>query len=233
MPRHPLKFNDSLLSTEGGDRATAYVMSNKVLALREGHLVTWLDRHCQNRWAHVSREGQLKGTGPLGGTCVDNHCGAAMVQVGNAVHALTGGHHTSFEHYTMNLDQMGSWDHVATLEGKGTYPSLVSTSEGRLHVSYRVPGELWTLEHRSFDGSAWSEARCLVQAHKPGYIYWTNDLSIGPKENSTSCSETPPCKTMVTSSWGHLISTVGMGESVGKGAMEKTTPWEVAFPTCL
>lgn len=55
------------LTTSGGDRATGYVMSNKI-ARRDGHLVcTWLDVERRNQWAVVDLAcGEIVRTGTVG-----------------------------------------------------------------------------------------------------------------------------------------------------------------------
>ena len=173
-----------LLSTNGGDRATAYTMSNKLIPLREGYLVTWIDSQRRNHWALVDLDNdRLVGSGLLGGPCVDNHCGAALVRVGEHVHAVTGGHHSPFQHYRMHSSQPGRWQHVARINVKGTYPSLAGDSQGGIHLAYRSPGDRWSLNYSRFQNGQWTESRALFAADKPGYIYWTNGLSTGPDDS--------------------------------------------------
>ncbi len=169
-----------LLSANGGDRATAYAMSNKLVALPEGYLVTWIDSQRQNQWAIVDPvTGQISQRGPLGSPCVDNHCGAALVRVQDHVHAITGGHHSSFQHYRMNVSQPGRWQPIATINVEGTYPSLASDSQGRVHLTFRTPGTRWSLAYCQFQDAGWTASRPLLVAHKPGYTYWTNGLAVG------------------------------------------------------
>ena len=168
-----------LLSTNGADRATAYAMSNKLIPLPNGYLVTWLDSQRQNQWAMVNPgTGQIARSGALGGICVDNHCGAALVCVENHVHAIIGGHHSPFEHYRMDLSQPERWNHVATVDVKGTYPSVVTDSKRRIHMAYRTPGDRWSLAYCRFQDDRWTPSTALVVADKPGYIYWTNGLAV-------------------------------------------------------
>ncbi|MCF7855830.1 MAG: BNR repeat-containing protein [Candidatus Pacebacteria bacterium] len=174
-----------LLSNTGSDRATAYAMSNKIAALPDGYLCTWLDNQRRNRWGLVDREnGRIAGTGPLGDPCVDNHCGAALAVTSKAVHAIIGGHHSAFHHYRMNLSAVGEWQYIATIDVPGTYPSVTSDSDGRLHLAFRSSAdEHWTLDYCGFENGCWSEPQSLVVAEKSGYIYWTNGLTVGPDDS--------------------------------------------------
>jgi len=172
-----------LLSSDGGDRATAYAMSNKIVMLPQGYLCTWIDRRCQNQSALVDADtGQIRHRWPLGKPRVDNHCGAALALVDGHVHAVTGGHHTPLEHYLLDASGDRAWRHVATISAKATYPSVACDSAGRLHLAFRCRGAgRWTLNTCRFDGTVWSPPRPIVKAQKPGYVYWTNALAAGPK----------------------------------------------------
>lgn len=169
-----------VLSANGGDRATAYAMSNKIVPLSGGYLVTWIDDQRQNQWAIVDlAKGSVSKSGSLGVPCVDNHCGAALVLGEEHVHAVTGGHHTAFQHYRMALSQPGEWQHVATIEVQGTYPCVASDFQGRIHLVFRTPGDRWSLDYCRFQDEGWAPPQPLVRAEKPGYIYWTNGLTVG------------------------------------------------------
>ena len=74
------RMKKTILSRSGGDRATAYAMSNKIVSLPDGYLCTWIDSRRLNRWALVDRaDGAVLREGALGEPCLDNHCGAAPV----------------------------------------------------------------------------------------------------------------------------------------------------------
>ncbi len=170
-----------LLSKQGGDRATAYVMSNKIVELADGFLCTWIDSRRINQWGLVDKSsGQVIAGGAIGEPCVDNHSGAALALAGDAVHAVTGGHMTPFRHYRMKLDAIGEWNHCSTIEIKGTYPCAVSAPDGRLHLSFRAPGQRWTMNYCRFEDEQWSPEQPLVTARKTGYIYWTNGMAVAP-----------------------------------------------------
>jgi len=172
----------TLLTSHGGDRATAYAMSNKIVRLPHGYLCTWIDCRRQNQCALVDADtGDVLQRAPLGKPCVDNHCGAALALAEGRVHAVTGGHHTPLEHYVLDASGDPAWRHVATIQAQATYPSVASDSAGGLHLAFRCRGrDRWTLNICRFDGATWTPPRPLVRAHKPGYVYWTNGLTSGP-----------------------------------------------------
>lgn len=184
------------LSRQGGDRATGYAMSNKVIRLPEGLLCTWIDCRRQNRWAMVDGgSGEILREGEIGEPGADNHCGAALAATAGEVHAVTGGHHGPLRHYRFENAE-GNWRELATIEGRGTYPSLVADREGALHLAFRSSGERWTLEYCRFENGRWMPSRSLVRASIAGYIYWTNGLAVGPDGslhvlfgNTTQCGE--------------------------------------------
>jgi hypothetical protein len=172
-----------LLSEYGSDRATAYAMSNKIVSLADGYICTWIDSRRQNQWALVDRNsGQIFRSGPLGRPCLDNHCGAALVEVQGMIHAITGGHHSPFEHYLLESATADQWLHVASIDVKGTYPSVACDSKGKLHLTFRSPGDLWTLDYCRFENDQWTPVQTVITAEKSGYIYWTNGLAIGPDD---------------------------------------------------
>jgi len=130
-----------LLSKTGGDRGTAYVMSNKI-ARRGGRLIcTWIDSRRQNQWAMVDpNSGKILRTGPVGEPRRDNHCGAAMTtDVDGTLHLVVGAHHGPLVHYRMPPDD-DEWQVVEDGRAVGqlsTYPSLVCDGNGTLHLTYR------------------------------------------------------------------------------------------------
>ncbi len=173
------------LSDNGGDRATGYVMSNKIVRLGNSLLCTWLGNLRQNYWALVDvPSGQICEMGSLGGAVADNHCGAAIaVDSRGTCHAVIGGHHTLMRYYQFANDGSAQWQEVDWLNVGGTYPSLVCDQEDVLHLAYRCKkSDFWTLNYcRRVPGSSWSNPRSLVQHNDAGYVYWTNGLVLGPK----------------------------------------------------
>ncbi len=171
------------LSSTGGDRATAYCMSNKIVALPGEYCCTWIDSGGQNQWALVDVvAGRILHKGAIGQAGVDNHCGAALALLGTEVHAITGAHHGPFQHYRMSAINPGHWEAVANVDGSGTYPSVVADRAGRLHLAYRSRLTQWTLDYCRWENQQWSAPQTLVVAEKPGYIYWTNALAATPDD---------------------------------------------------
>ena len=179
-----MRHEHLLLSSDGGDRATGYTMSAKVVGLGGRLLCTWLDSGRQNRCALIDlASGEVVSAGPLGAPGVDNHCGAALaVAESGEVHAVTGGHHTPLEHYVLDGLKNGlTWRHAGSIGNAGTYPSLLCDGRGVLHLTFRQAGDRWMLCYSRHARGAWSEPRALVVAEKAGYIYWTNELALGPE----------------------------------------------------
>jgi hypothetical protein len=169
------------LSDSGGDRATGYTMNNKIVSLPEGYLSTWLDSVRQNQWALVDKEsGEVLRQGRIGAPGLDNHCGAALEITDDLVHALIGGHHGPLEHHTMKIGEW-LWSQVGVAGQQATYPSVTVDLAGVLHVFYRHGSkDHWTLNTSHYENGTWTDPAELVQAHKPGYIYWTNGATTGP-----------------------------------------------------
>lgn len=176
-----------LLSKSGGDRGTAYVMSNKI-ARREGLVMcTWLDSDRQNRWALIDPvEAKIVREGTVGDVCRDNHCGAAIAtDTDGTLHLLIGAHHGTFVHYRMPPDR-ANWEPVRDGRAIGqaaTYPSLVCDREGTLHLTYRCePGGRNARVHycRRAKDRKWSEPRTLASCAVPEHSWVTNSIEVGP-----------------------------------------------------
>jgi hypothetical protein len=82
----------------------------------------------------------------------------------------------------MVLSRPGEWQQISTVNVKGTYPSIATDSRGRIHMSFRSPGDRWSLDYCRFQDGFWTPPQRLVVAEKPGYIYWTNGLAVGPND---------------------------------------------------
>ncbi|MCX7825655.1 MAG: BNR repeat-containing protein [Verrucomicrobiae bacterium] len=175
------------LTDTGGDRATGYVMSNKI-ARRNGQLVcTWLDVERQNWWALVDpATAKILRTGKLGEPRKDNHCGCAIAtDPDGSLHLLIGAHHGSFIHLRM---PPGKLDGEAVEGGRAvgeqaTYPSLVCDSHGTLHLLYRreTNGRDPHLMYcwRPKQGSS-SAPRALVRSAVKEHSWLTNAIEVGP-----------------------------------------------------
>ncbi|MHC4406440.1 MAG: BNR-4 repeat-containing protein, partial [Planctomycetota bacterium] len=177
-----------LLSKKGGDRATAYVMSNKI-ARRGGLLLcTWLDVDRQNRWALVDpTDAKILREGTVGQPRKDNHCGAALAtDPDGALHLLVGAHHGSFVHYRMAADG-DDWEPVEDGRAIGqaaTYPSLVCDAHATLHLTYRYePGgrDARLYYARRPTSRPWSEPRELVRCAVSEHSWLTGALKAGPE----------------------------------------------------
>ncbi|MBM3859855.1 MAG: hypothetical protein FJ395_09425 [Verrucomicrobia bacterium] len=178
------------LSAEGGDRATAYSMSAKVVRRNGHYLCTFLDSARQNRWLLVDgRSGRVLHSGTVGPPQVDNHCGAAVCGAPDGtVHLVIGSHHGSFQHFELPpSSNPDAWRLNDAKLGEGaTYPSLVCDSAGTLHLAYRcrgfrgqtVPYHLM-YAHRP-QGGPWSVPRPLVRAAVMEHTWLTNVLEAGP-----------------------------------------------------
>ena len=117
-----------LLSNKGGDRATAYGMSGKVVS-RQGQylLCSWLDVARQNQWALVNaKRGEIVRRGTVGPPRRDNHCGAALCAAPDGTtHCIVGAHGGSFMHYCMPAgEDRATWHLMEEAIGQGaTYGS--------------------------------------------------------------------------------------------------------------
>lgn len=179
------KTSRILLTSEGGDRATAYTMNNKVLIIDEGILCTWIDHQRQNKWALLSHGGEIIRQGSIGTPRIDNHCGASLaVDPNGVIHAVLGGHSSPVDHYLINDVTKDEWSHLSIVDGKITYPSLVSDQKGQLHMTFRNSEDsIWSLGYCRYENGEWTDPEMIVKAAKPGYVYWTNTLTVG-KDNT-------------------------------------------------
>ncbi|MBT3380708.1 MAG: hypothetical protein HOJ57_14745 [Lentisphaerae bacterium] len=174
-----------LLSETGGDRATAYTMSNKILHVRDKLLCSWLDSRRLNHWAIVNPvNGSVEQRGTFPGQMADNHCGMALaVMSDGTIHALSGAHHGGFAHYGLATGSNWSeWQRLGMVGRRATYPSLAVDPDDTLHFCYRssCSGGWELLYQRLSKGGVWTQPVPLVRNSYPGYIYWTNSLTTGP-----------------------------------------------------
>jgi len=177
-----------LLSKTGGDRATGYVMSNKVA--RRGDLVacTWLGSDRANRWAFVDPATRtIVRQGSVGGPLRDNHCGAAIAtDPDGTLHLMLGAHHGDFVHVAMPPGKH-QWQPVAgrrAVARTATYPSLVCDGKGTLHLTYRYePGGRNARLHycRRPRGGEWSAPVALVANAVAEHSWLTNAIEVGPR----------------------------------------------------
>ncbi|WP_425396035.1 BNR-4 repeat-containing protein [Aeoliella sp.] len=134
------------LTDTGGDRATAYAMSNKIVRQDGKYYVTWIDSQRTNHWAAVDEKtGRIVDEGTVGEERQDNHSGAALVKAPDGtLHLMLGGHFSKLSHYQLPpgetiwaLVEDGA-EIARTGPGKApTYPSLTCDDHGTLHLAYR------------------------------------------------------------------------------------------------
>lgn len=172
------------LSTAGSTRATAYVMSSKILTLGGKTHVAWLDSGSKTMIQTYDRT-----TGKFGpvvhvGTGKDNHGGPAMCADSEGyLHIVFGPHHGPFQFArSARPNDASEWEALPEFGDHGTYPSLVCDREDTLHICYRgmpTPPKLM-YQRRPKDGD-WSEPRALVDASVPGgYTQYGNSLTVAP-----------------------------------------------------
>ena len=175
------------LAAAGGDRATGYVMSNKIVR-RDSHAVcTWLDVERQNRWALIDlARGEILRTDAIGERCRDNHCGATLATgTAGTLHLLIGAHHGRFVHYRWLPDKQ-NWEPVEDGDAVGesaTYPSLVCDRHDTLHLLYRreTNGRDPHLVYcRRPKNGPWSKPRLLVRLAVDEHSWLTNAIEVGP-----------------------------------------------------
>ena len=169
------------LSDAGGDRATAYAMSTKVLRLKDRLLITWIDVERVNRFAVVrADDDRIIDAGPIGDARPDNHCGAALAQgPDGTLHALLGGHHTPLDHYIAEPGDRLAWRHVGRIDEPATYPALVALPDATLLAAFRCRTEpTWSLHLATRQGDGPWRSRALLHADVPGYVYFTNTLDV-------------------------------------------------------
>lgn len=109
----------------------------------------------------------------------DPHNGPAItVDADKTLHVVLGAHGSMMK-YTYSTDLGKTWSTVTDLFDDATYPSLVSTPDGTLHLVYRKSsvedGEfkyrLWYA--RKAAGGAWQDMGCLIEpARNPYNIYY-------------------------------------------------------------
>lgn len=178
-----------MLSRTGGDRGTAYFMSNKIVR-RQGHLLcTWLDCERTNRWALVDPvSGEILRQGSIGPPQRDNHCGAALAtDPDGTLHLILGAHHGPLAHYQMPPDR---WEWLPVDDGRAigrdaTYPSLTCDRQGTLHLTYRreTRGRDPHLGYcRRPRAGAWSQPRLLVTSDVTEHSWLTNAVEVGPDD---------------------------------------------------
>lgn len=172
------------LSTNGSTRATAYMMSNKIITANGKTFVAWLDRVADikiksfnlqtNRWS----ETVLLGKG------VDNHSGPAITMDSRGyLYAVFGPHHGPFQfRKSAKPYDISVWEPIENFGVNGTYPSLICDGNDMLHCTYRggpMPRRL--IYQQKPAGGEWSAPVEIVNPGVPdGYTQYGNPLTISP-----------------------------------------------------
>ena len=176
-------LSSKVLSTNGSTRATAYMMSNKIITANGKIFVTWLDQLSDIQIKAFNIKQQGWGETILVGKGVDNHSGPAMtIDSKGYLHIVFGPHHGPFQ-YTRSTKpyDIQQWEPVQYFGVNGTYPSLVIDREDRLHIAYRggpEPRRLMYQQKKKNDD--WSDPVELVHPGvDSGYTQFGNALLIG------------------------------------------------------
>lgn len=178
-----IQFSE-ILSTNGSTRATAYMMSNKIISTNEKIYVSWLDRVADIQIKSYDKKSDSWSETFLIGTGVDNHSGPAITMDSKGyLHAVFGPHHGPFQYRkTMNPFDISRWDTIRFFGVTGTYPSLVCDNEDKLHIAYRGGAEPWRVMYQQKpEQGAWSGPIELVHSQlDTGYTQYGNSLIISP-----------------------------------------------------
>jgi len=159
-----LQFS-KILSSNGSTRATAYMMSNKIITANNKIFVAWLDRVADIQIKAYDIENDKWSETILIGKGVDNHSGPAITMDSEGyLHVVFGPHHGPFQ-YTRSSQpyEIDQWEPVELFGDSATYPSLVIDRDDRLHCTYRGGGP---------------EPRRLIYQQKPKHGDWTDPLEL-------------------------------------------------------
>lgn len=176
-----------VITDRGCDRATAYHQANKIVRTSRGVFVTWLDSKYRCILTQIDESGKVV-MEHVYAQAFDNHCGGALTQTPDGtVHMLSGSHHLAF----LYLKSATPWDptswSIPEVVGQtATYPSLIHTPDGALHLTHRRAGlagdEHWGVAwHFKAPGGNWGSYRGLYwRMPTPLYTYPTNALTSAP-----------------------------------------------------
>lgn len=170
------------LSQNGSSRATAYMMSNKIITADNKIFVSWLDLVANIQIKMYDIQTDQWSETVLLGKGADNHAGPAITMDSQGfLHAVFGPHHSPFQYrMSKNPYDISEWSEIKRFGVAATYPSLVCDAEDNLHIAYRCGAEPWRiLYQKKFKDQDWSEPVDLVHAGvKDGYIHYGNSLVI-------------------------------------------------------
>jgi hypothetical protein len=177
-----------VLSTNGSDRATRLVQSNKIATLDGISHVSWLDFDNKVQIAsYDSAIDQWSGTTTIG-VGQDNHGPASIAMDSEGyLHAIFGPHNSSFQYkVSAQPNDSSSWVTKGNFGTFATYPSLVIDENDTLHFTYRGGGSSLfplSLFYRQLPkGGTWSTPKMLANTG-PGYAdyaHYHQSMAIGP-----------------------------------------------------
>lgn len=173
-----------VLSTNGSTRATAYMMSNKIISTNDKIYISWLDRVADIQIKEYDKKSDAWSETFLIGTGVDNHSGPAITMDSEGfIHAVFGPHHGPFQYRkTSNPNDISRWDSVQFFGVNGTYPSMICDDEDNLHIAYRGGAEPRRLMYqKKTKNEDWSDPIELLDSKlDTGYTQYGNSLIISP-----------------------------------------------------
>lgn len=174
----------TVLSTNGSTRATAYIMSNKIISADSSIFVAWLDRMAEVKIRRYDMRAEAWEETVHLGTGVDNHSGPALTMDSRGyLYAAFGPHHGPFQfRRTLQPYDIRAWSPVDSFGVNGTYPSLVCDAGDTLHCTYRGGPAPWRLMYQKKPpGGAWRAPVALLDPAVPdGYTQYDNPLMVAP-----------------------------------------------------
>jgi hypothetical protein len=175
-----------VLSTNGSTRATAYMMSNKIITANNKIFVAWLDRVADIQMKVYDMRSASWSETELIGEGVDNHSGPTITMDGKGyLHVVFGPHHGPFQYARSSRPfDINKWEPVQHFGINGTYPSLIIDSNDQLHCAYRGGSEPNRLMYQQKPKNGdWTEPIELVHPGvDTGYTQYGNSLIIAPDE---------------------------------------------------
>ena len=135
----------------GCERGTAYAASVKVVRFGQKTYVTYLDVQFRSRMAALDQAtGNWDGPTVVG-QGVDNHAGGALAMTADGtLHLVHGPHgHPMLYVHSLAPENIEHWSEPEEVGVSTTYPSLVATPEGTLHLAYRGHADAHGAQARS------------------------------------------------------------------------------------
>ena len=175
--------SETVLSTNGSTRGSAYGSASKIVTLGDKTHVAWLDtksatmiqtyHHGTGDWlpaVHV-------------GSGLDNHGGPALCADSRGyLHIVFGPHHGPLQHCRSERpNDASAWVRLPEFGDHATYPSLICGDDDTLYCAYRGrTAPLKLMFQRRPAGGEWSEPMVVVDAGvSDGYTQFGNCLCFG------------------------------------------------------